>query len=79
MPARPVHAGTTYLITRRTTRRTFLMRPDQKMTELFWYLLGVYTRKHGVIVHCVQCLSTHYHAVRACCRSTSRSCTARWR
>ena len=64
MPSsRPVHAGTMYLITRRTTRRTFLMKPDEEMTELFWYLLAVLANKHGVKVHSVQCLSTHYHAV----------------
>ena len=61
--SRPVLPGTKYVITRRTTRRKFLLKPDRKMTELFWYLLAVLAHKHGVKVHCVVCMSTHYHAV----------------
>jgi hypothetical protein len=39
--ARPVLPGSIYMLARRTTRRSFLLRPDEQMTELFWYLLAV--------------------------------------
>lgn len=56
-------AGKTYTIDRRTTRRFFLLRPDAEMTALFWYVLAVVSARHGIEVHCVQLLSTHYHMV----------------
>jgi REP-associated tyrosine transposase len=30
---------------------------------LFWYLLAVVSKRHWILVHCVQMLATHYHAV----------------
>jgi len=52
-------------VSRRTTRRFFLLRPDAggEQQRLFLYLLGVAAAKHGIRVYCVICMSTHYHLV----------------
>ena len=68
--SRPVLPGSTYTIMRRTTRRFFVLRPDEQMTQLFWYLLAVMAERHGVEVHAVECLATHYHAVVTDVRAT---------
>jgi putative transposase len=62
---RRVRPGTTYLLTRRTTRRYFLFRPDLCGTQeqLFWYCLAVAAEKHGVLVHSVILVSNHLHIV----------------
>jgi putative transposase len=39
----------------------FLLRPDRQMCALFFYFLGVYARAHGIQVHAVVLMSTHYH------------------
>lgn len=53
----------TCLVTRRTQRRTHLLRPDKQMNELYLYLLAVISRRHGVLVHGVTLMSTHEHLV----------------
>ena len=39
----------------------FMLRPDRQMRELFFYLLGVFARVHGLRIHAVVLMSTHYH------------------
>jgi hypothetical protein len=62
---RCIHAGRTWLITRRTTRRHFLLRPDADGTtqRLYWYVTAVIAAKFGIKLHAVQVLSTHMHEV----------------
>jgi putative transposase len=60
---RRIEPGLTFLVTRRTQRRTHLFRPDQQMNELFLYLLAVISSRHGVLVHGVTLMSTHEHLV----------------
>ena len=62
---RCVLPGKMYLLTRRTTRRYFLFRPDEDRTmeEIFWYCLAVAAAKHGVLIHSVILLSNHVHLV----------------
>ena len=51
------------LITRRTLRRTHLLRPDRELTELYLYCLAVCAQKFDVQVHAVTVMSTHEHLV----------------
>lgn len=57
--------GTTYLVTRRTTRRHMLMRPDADgaIQNIYWYVTAVVARECGITLHAVQMLSTHIHEV----------------
>jgi putative transposase len=53
------------MITRRTTRRFFLLRPDADgaLQRLYWYATAVMAKKFGIELHAVQILSTHMHEV----------------
>lgn len=61
--ARRVIPGSTVLLTRRTTRRHHLFRPDPKITNLYLYTFGVLARKYGIEVHALALMSTHKHDV----------------
>ena len=39
----------------------FLLRPDRVMREIFFALLAHYAKRHGIRVHAVVLMSTHYH------------------
>jgi REP element-mobilizing transposase RayT len=62
---RNVRAGKTWLVTRRVTRRHFLLRPDEDGTldQLYWYATAVIARALGIEIHSVQVLSNHMHEV----------------
>lgn len=60
---RPIVAGSTYLVTRRTLLRHSLLRPDTAMRQLFIYLLAVCAARFGVLVHAFCVMSTHHHLV----------------
>jgi putative transposase len=60
---RIIHLGKTYMLTRRTMRRYFLLRPDDEMKELVEYSLAVAARMYGVDVHAFCAMSTHIHVV----------------
>jgi putative transposase len=63
MLPRRVAPGMTVLVTRRTQRRTHLLRPEQRINDLFCYLLAVIAKRHGVLVHAAVLMSTHEHLV----------------
>ncbi len=62
---RCVIPGTTYLLTRRTTRRYFLLAPDARgeANRIFWYALAVAAERCGVEVHAACMMSSHLHVV----------------
>ena len=62
-PARPVPKGRTLILDRRCTRRFFLLRPDPDRCSqrLFLYCLGVFAAEHGVEIHGLIQMSSHYH------------------
>lgn len=60
---RKVLPGKTYLLTRRTLLRLFLLRPDDEINELIEYALAVAAKLYGVAVHAFCAMSTHIHAV----------------
>ena len=62
---RRIVPGTTKFITRRTTRRFFLLNPDVKETvwNIYWYVTAVLAEEFGIEIHAVQVLSNHMHEV----------------
>ncbi len=65
MKPRCIRPGRTWFITRRTTRKSFLLRPDADGTcqQIYWYTTAVLAQKFGIVIHAVQVLSTHIHEV----------------
>lgn len=65
MQPRCILPNTTWFVTRRTTRRHFLLRPDADGTiqQLYWFVTAVIAAKFGIELHAVQMLSTHFHEV----------------
>jgi len=60
---RTILPGKTYLLTRRTLRRYFLLRPDDEMKELIEFSLAVAATLYDVDVHAFCAMSTHIHVV----------------
>jgi REP element-mobilizing transposase RayT len=63
--ARPTVPGVVHFLSRRTTRRHFLLRPDANRVSqrIFLYVLGHYAARHGVRVHALNVMSDHIHLV----------------
>jgi hypothetical protein len=55
--------GLSFLITRRTLRRTHLLRPDAELNNLFRYCLAYAADRNGIAVHCATVMSSHEHLV----------------
>jgi putative transposase len=60
---RNIVPGKTYLLTRRTMRRYFLLRPDEETKELIEFSLAVSAKLYGLDVHAFCAMSTHIHVV----------------
>jgi hypothetical protein len=62
---RAVEKGKTYMLSRRTTARFFLLRPDASgvLQNIMLYCLGVFVTLFGIEVHTVTVLSNHVHVV----------------
>ena len=62
---RIVDPGATLALSRRTTRRHFLLHPDEarEMEQIYWYCLAHAANLHGVVVHAACLMSTHAHEV----------------
>jgi putative transposase len=60
---RRILPGNTYMVTRRTTQRLFLLRPDDDLLAIFAYCLGEAAARYDMqlIAWCV--MSNHYHAI----------------
>ena len=58
---RPVRPNTTYLLTRRTTQRQFLLTPCAVVNEVMLYLLAVMAERYTIDVHAFVCMSSHIH------------------
>jgi putative transposase len=61
MLARMRVTGGTYLITRTTSDRRFLLKPSPEVRQVFLYCLFRAAQKHGVLVHGSWVESTHVH------------------
>jgi putative transposase len=62
---RIVDPGATLALSRRTTRRHFLLNPDEarQIEQRYWYCLGHAAPLHGVLVHAACLMSTQAHEV----------------
>lgn len=62
---RIIEPGKTTALSRRTTRRYFLLNPDQtgELKQCYWYCLGLAAQRHGVVVHAACLMSTHSHEI----------------
>jgi putative transposase len=62
MPRRIV-PGMTVMITRRTVRRTHLLRPDAELNNHYLYCLAVLAERFDIRVHAAVLMSTHEHLI----------------
>lgn len=62
---RIIEPGTTWALSRRTTRRYFLLNPDQarELEQCYWYCLGLCAQRFGIVVHAGCLMSSHSHEV----------------
>ncbi|MGB5501185.1 MAG: hypothetical protein WBM75_02210 [Polyangiales bacterium] len=62
---RIIEPGKTWALSRRTTRRYFLLNPDDARTleRCYWYCLAVAAQRYGILVHAGCLMSTHSHEV----------------
>ena len=60
---RQVLPGRTYLITRRTAYRQFLLRPDALTNLIFDFCLGYTAKRFKMKLIAWTAMSNHYHAV----------------
>ena len=62
---RIIEPGKTWALSRRTTRRYFLLNPDssRELEQCYWYCLGLAAQRFGVVVHAGCLMSTHSHEV----------------
>ena len=60
---RRIIPGMTVMVTRRTLRRTHLLRPDPKLNNFFRYCLAVTAERYGIAVHAAVVMSTHEHLI----------------
>ena len=63
MAPRRILPGSTYLITRRTVQRTFLLRPSPELNQAFLYCLGYAAERFGIDVHAFCAMSNHIHLI----------------
>ncbi len=63
MSARPIYKNTTYMLTRRTTQRLYLLRPSKKVNACIQYCVAIAQRRSGIQIHSLVFMSNHYHMV----------------
>lgn len=63
MLARPVVAGRTYLLSRRVTQRTFLLRPEAAIIAIYQFILALAADRYGIVLHGWITMSNHHHVV----------------
>lgn len=60
---RAVRPGRFYMITRRTTQRQYLMRPDDETNNAFIYCMAEAAQRYGIDVILPSVLSNHHHLI----------------
>jgi len=60
---RPILPDQVYLVTRRCTRRQFLLTPTERTNEIVRYCLALATKHTGVRLNAVCVMSNHWHGV----------------
>jgi putative transposase len=49
------------MVTRRTVQRTFLLRPDPQIQQIYLYCIAVFAARYDIAVHVPVLMSTHEH------------------
>ena len=62
MPRR-ITPGDTWMVTRRTAQRMFLLRPEKTVNAIFEYCLAEAAARHGIVPIAWTVMSNHYHAI----------------
>ena len=62
-PPRYIEPNAVYAIMRRVEGRRFLLRPDGALNDLVRYYLALFAQRHGVKIHVMVVMSTHFHMV----------------
>ena len=60
---RQVLPGTSYLLTRRTIQRQFLLSPSKVVNQIVLYCLGLAAQRYDVLLHAFCAMSNHLHPV----------------
>ena len=60
---RQILKGTSYLLTRRTARRQFFLKPSPRVNQIFLYCLAYATMRTGMWIHGFCVMSNHHHVV----------------
>jgi REP element-mobilizing transposase RayT len=60
---RQILPKTFYMLTRRCTQRQFLLRPDARTNETFWYCLAEAAQRFDIDVILPSVLSNHHHTI----------------
>ncbi len=62
-PPRMILPQTTYMVTRRTSERRFLLKPNKKIKQIIHYTLAWAASKHSILLHEYMFEFNHYHMV----------------
>lgn len=60
---RQIFRGSTYLFTHRCFDRAFFLVPDERVREIFLYVLAVAAGRYNIMIHAVTVMSNHWHAI----------------
>lgn len=60
---RQVVPGRTYLITRRCSQRQYLLRPDKRVNQIYYYALAEAAQRFGITIHAYIAMGNHQHIV----------------
>jgi REP element-mobilizing transposase RayT len=60
---RDIQPGRVYMVSRRSTQRQFLLRPDELTNLIFLYALIYAARRFNIGIITVTTMSNHYHAI----------------
>jgi putative transposase len=60
---RQILPRSTYLVTRRSLRRHYLLRPEYFVNNLFVFLLAVLAAKYSIAIHAFCVMSSHEHLI----------------
>ena len=63
MYPRPILKNQTYMVTRRTTQRQFLLRPSKAINQCAKYCVALAAKASGVELHALVFMSNHYHII----------------
>ncbi len=63
MSVRPIYKDITYMLTRRTSQRLYLLRPSNEVNACIRYCVAIAQRRSKLKLHSIVFMSNHYHIV----------------